>query len=378
MSDPLADSKRIVVKIGSALLVERETGRLRQSWLASICADLVALKREGREIVVVSSGAIALGRNTLGLHKGVLKLEESQAAAAVGQIRLAQAYAEALAGEHLLAAQILLTLGDTEERARYLNARATLRTLLSLGSVPIINENDTVATTEIRFGDNDRLAARVASMTEADCLVLLSDVDGLYTRDPTRDRDARHVPVVEEITADIEAMAGESLSGLGRGGMASKLIAAKIATQAGCRVVVGRGAGEHPLADIRGGARITRFAARATPRAARKRWIAGGLQARGALFVDAGAAKALMQGRSLLPAGVARVDGDFARGDAVRVCDEKGRELARGLVAYGTADAQRIKGRKSSDIESILGYRGRDEMIHRDDLALTAEGTNVG
>ncbi len=377
VSDPLAESKRIVVKIGSALLVERETGRLRQSWLASVCADLAALKREAREIIVVSSGAIALGRNTLGLHASALKLEESQAAAAVGQVRLAQAYAEALANEQLLAAQILLTLGDTEERARYLNARATLRTLLSLGSVPVINENDTVATTEIRFGDNDRLAARVASMMEADCLVLLSDVDGLYSSDPTRDASARHIPLVDEITPAIEAMAGDSLSGVGRGGMTSKLIAAKIATQAGCRVIVARGAAEHPLDEIRRGARITQFAARATPKAARKRWIAGGLVARGALIIDAGAAKALMQGKSLLPAGVSSVDGEFERGDAVRVCDANGRELARGLVAYGVADALRIRGRKSSDIESILGYRGRDEMIHRDDLALTAEGTSV-
>lgn len=376
MSDPLSDVRRIVVKIGSALLVERETGKLRASWLASLCADLAALKHEGRETIVVSSGAIALGRNALALHKGVLKLEESQAAAAIGQVRLAQAYSEALAREQLLAAQILLTLGDTEERARYLNARATLRTLLSLGSIPVINENDTVATTEIRFGDNDRLAARVASMMEADCLVLLSDVDGLYSSDPTRNPDARHIPLVHEITTDIEAMAGDSLSGVGRGGMASKLIAAKIATQAGCRVLIARGAAEHPLSEIRKGARITQFVARATPKAARKRWIAGGLKARGALIVDAGAAKALMQGKSLLPAGVARIDGEFERGDAVRVCDINGRELARGLVAYDVADAQRIRGRKSSDIEAILGYRGRDEMVHRDDLALTAEGSD--
>ena len=280
MSDPLARAKRIVVKIGSSLLVDREAGVLREEWLASVCADIAALKSENREIIVVSSGAIALGRRALGLRDGALKLEESQAAAAAGQVRLAHAYAEAFARKSILAAQILLTLGDTEERARYLNARATLRTLLGLGAVPVINENDTVATAEIRFGDNDRLAARVASMMEADCLVLLSDVDGLYTTDPTRDASAKHIPLVDEITSAIEAMAGDSVSGVGRGGMASKLIAAKIAGQAGAQTIIARGAVDHPLAAIRKGARMTMFKAAATPRAARKRWIAAGLEGR--------------------------------------------------------------------------------------------------
>ncbi|HKD23611.1 MAG TPA: glutamate 5-kinase [Rhizomicrobium sp.] len=377
MSGPLAQSKRIVVKIGSALLVEREKGQLRGSWLQSVCADVASLKREGKEIIVVSSGAIALGRRALGLRDGALKLEESQAAAAAGQVRLAQAYAEALAREGVLAAQILLTLGDTEERNRYLNARATLRTLLGFGAVPVINENDTVATAEIRFGDNDRLGARVASMMEADCLVLLSDVDGLYTADPTRNASAEHIPLVEEITPAIEAMAGESLSGVGRGGMASKLIAARIATQAGARVVIAKGAVDHPLAAIGKGARATLFRANASPRAARKRWIAAGLAAQGALVIDAGAAQALAQGKSLLPAGVKKIEGEFRRGDAVSVKNGEGREIARGLVAYDAADAARIAGRKSAEIETLLGYRGRDEMIHRDDLALLTEKSTV-
>jgi glutamate 5-kinase len=373
MSDPLVSAKRVVVKIGSALLVDRESGALRRDWLASVCADIAALRQEGREIIIVSSGAIALGRKALGLRDGTLKLEESQAAAAAGQVKLAEAYADALAREKLVAAQILLTLGDTEERRRYLNARATLRTLIALGAIPVINENDTVATAEIRFGDNDRLAARVASMMEADCLVLLSDVDGLYDADPTCNPGARHIAEVDDITPAIEAMAGASVSGVGRGGMASKLIAAKIATLAGAHVLIARGAIGRPLSGIRDGARTTRFRASASPAAARKRWIAGGLKIQGALTVDVGAARALTQGKSLLPAGVVRVDGTFERGDAVSIYDSNGREVARGLVAYGASDALRIAGRKSAEIEAILGYRGRDEMIHRDDLAMISE-----
>ncbi len=372
MSDPLKKSRRIVVKIGSALLVDKATGTLRRDWLATVCADIAALKREDKEIVVVSSGAIALGRGALGLRQGPLKLEESQAAAAAGQVRLAGAYAEGLAAQAIVAAQILLTLGDTEQRRRYLNARATLRTLLSLGAVPVINENDTVATAEIRFGDNDRLAARVSSMIEADRLVLLSDIDGLYTADPTCDATATHIADVAHVTPEIEAMAGESVSGVGRGGMASKLIAAKIATAAGADVLIARGAIAHPLAAIREGIRVTRFRSGGTPAAARKRWIAGNLQTQGTLIIDDGAARALAQGKSLLPAGVRQIAGEFERGDAVAVCNAQGREIARGLVAYGAADALRITGRKSIEIEMILGYRGRDEMIHRDDLAMTA------
>lgn len=371
MSDPLAAARLAVVKVGSALLVDPESGALRRDWLQSLCADVVALRREGKNVILVSSGAIALGRRALKLRAATLRLEESQAAAAVGQVRLAEAYADILADAGIVAAQILLTLGDTEERRRYLNARATLKTLIELGSIAVINENDTVATAEIRYGDNDRLAARVASMMEADRLVLLSDIDGLYTADPSRDVNARHVAEVASITPRIEAMAGASVSGFGRGGMASKLAAAKIATAAGCDVIIAKGTSNHPIAAIRNGARATRFVANGTPAAARKRWIAGVLKPEGTLIIDAGAAKALSEGKSLLPAGIRQIDGRFERGDAVLVKDQAGREIARGLAAYGAADAERIAGKRSLEIEAVLGYRGRDEMIHRDDLALT-------
>ena len=371
MADVFAKAKRIVAKIGSALLIDAESGQIRRDWLETLCADVAALRSQGKEVILVSSGAIALGRRALGLKSGVLKLEESQAAAAAGQVRLAHAYAEILESQNILAAQVLLTLDDTEERDRYLNARATLKTLLSLGSVAVINENDTVATAEIRFGDNDRLAARVASMMEADCLVLLSDVDGLYTADPSRDASASHISEVSAITREIEAMAGTSVSGVGRGGMVSKLMAAKIATSAGCEVIIAKGAVNHPLRAIADGARATRFHASTTPAQARKRWIAGVLKPQGALIVDAGAVRALHEGKSLLPAGIRQIDGRFERGDAVAVRDAQGHEIARGLVAYNASDAEQIAGKKSHDIEAILGYRGRDEMIHRDDLALT-------
>jgi glutamate 5-kinase len=371
MSDPLSSARLVVVKVGSSLLVEPESGRLRRGWLESLCADVAALREEGKGVILVSSGAIALGRRALKLKSGPLKLEESQAAAAAGQVRLAEAYADILAGADIVAAQILLTLGDTEERRRYLNARATLKTLIELGSIAVINENDTVATAEIRYGDNDRLAARVASMMEADRLVLLSDVDGLYTSDPSRDAKAAHISEVGAITPQVEAMAGDSISGLGRGGMASKLAAAKIATAAGCDVIIAKGTSENPIAAIRKGGRATRFVANGTPAAARKRWIAGVLKPEGTLIIDAGAAKALSEGKSLLPAGIRQIDGRFERGDAVLVKDQSGREIARGLAAYGAGDAERIAGKRSLEIEAILGYRGRDEMIHRDDLALT-------
>ncbi len=361
------------MKIGSALLADPETGDIRRDWLNSVCADLCALRDQGKETIIVSSGAIALGRRALGLKPGALKLEESQAAAATGQVRLAQAYADIFAAKNITAAQILLTLEDSEERDRYLNARATLKTLLSLGAIPVINENDTVATAEIRFGDNDRLAARVASMMEADCLVLLSDVDGLYTADPSLDAQATHIADVPAITREIEALAGESRSGVGRGGMVSKLIAAKIATAAGADVIIAKGAVEHPLRAVIEGARCTRFRASGTPVAARKRWIAGGLKPQGVLIVDAGAVRALSEGKSLLPAGVRQIDGRFERGDAVAVRDQSGNEIARGLVAYNASDAERIAGKRSAEIEAILGYRGRDEIIHRDDLALLAD-----
>jgi glutamate 5-kinase len=373
MTDILSSARTIVVKVGSSLLVDSETGTLRREWLTSLSADIAALQREGKHVVLVSSGAIALGRRALKLKSGPLRLEESQAAAAAGQVRLAGAYADTLKADGITAAQVLLILDDTEDRRRYLNARATLKTLLELGSVPVINENDTVATTEIRFGDNDQLAARVASMMEADCLVLLSDVDGLYTANPNLDDGAEHIPVVTTITAEIEAMAGGSISGLGRGGMSSKIIAARIATSAGCEVMIAKGNTLNPLAAIRSGARSTRFSASTTPAAARKRWIAGVLHPQGVLIIDDGAVRALKAGSSLLPAGIRQIDGRFERGDAIAVRDQAGHEIARGLAAYGAADAERIAGKRSLEIEAILGYRGRDEMIHRDDLTLTVE-----
>jgi glutamate 5-kinase len=328
------------------------------------------VKARGQEVVLVSSGAIALGRRALRLGAGTLKLEEAQAAAAVGQIALARAWSEALAAHGLTVAQVLLTLGDTESRRRYLNARSTLKTLLALGSVPVINENDTVATAEIRFGDNDRLAARVTGMIEADCLVLLSDIDGLYASDPRIDANARFIPEVAAITGEIDAMAGAAGSDMGSGGMTTKIMAARIATEAGANMVIAHGRLSPPLKAIEDGARCTWFLAQATPAAARKRWIAGALKPAGQIAIDAGAAAALAQGKSLLPAGVIAVDGAFERGDCVVVKDPSGREVARGLIAYGADDARRIMRVKSGDIEGILGYRGRTEMIHRDDMAL--------
>ena len=367
----LARARRIVVKIGSALLVEKSTGRVNRAWLESLASDVAMLRGRGQEVIIVSSGAIALGRRQLGLAPGKLRLEESQAAAAVGQIRLAHAWKEVLEPHDCAVAQILLTLGDTEERRRYLNARSTLETLLKLGAVPVINENDTVATAEIRYGDNDRLAARVAQMAGADCLVLLSDVDGLYTADPTRDPAARHLPEVTRITPEIEAMAGGSASDVGSGGMTTKLLAGKIAVAAGCHMCIAIGREQRPLKRIEAGARCTWFVAQASPKTVRKQWIAGLLKPAGTLHVDAGAARALRGGKSLLPAGVTRIEGRFERGDAVTVRDADGVEIARGLSAYSSDDARRAAGRRSQELEAILGYRGRDEIIHRDDLVLT-------
>jgi glutamate 5-kinase len=367
----LTRAKRVVIKIGSALLVEQSSGRVSRAWLETLAADIAAMRARGQEVVIVSSGAIALGRRQLGLPRGKLKLEESQAAAAVGQIRLAHAWKEVLEPHECAVAQILLTLGDTEERRRYLNARSTLNTLLKLGAIPVINENDTVATAEIRYGDNDRLAARVAQMASADCLVLLSDVDGLYSADPTRDPAARFIPEVSVITPEIESMAGGSASEVGSGGMATKVLAGKIALAAGCNMCITVGREPHPLRRIEAGGRCTWFVAKATPKTVRKQWIAGLLQPAGTLHVDEGAARALRGGKSLLPAGVTKVEGRFDRGDAVLVKDADGSEIARGLSAYSSDDARRVQGRRSQDLEAILGYRGRDELIHRDDLVLT-------
>ena len=372
-STPTLDTaRRLVIKVGSALLVDEEKGDIRRGWLDALADDVARLKKRGVEVVLVSSGAIAAGRRHLGLmHKG-LKLEEKQAAAATGQIRLAHAWQGALARHDITVAQILLTPDDTEQRRRHLNARSTINQLFRLGAVPVINENDTVATDEIRFGDNDRLAARVAQMVSADTLVLLSDIDGLYTADPHKDQSARHIPVVSEITPEIEAMAGEAATGFSHGGMVTKIIAAKIALSAGCRMIIALGKPEHPIAIIENGGTCTWFVPSAEPKTARKRWIAGSLKPAGSLRVDAGALTELAGGKSLLPAGVTGVEGSFERGDLVVVFGPNGVEVARGLVAYSAADAARIKGHKSREIETLLGYRGRDEMIHRDDLVLTS------
>jgi len=367
---PLTQARRIVVKVGSALLVDGETGRVNRAWLETLVEDLLRLRKRGQRVILVSSGAIALGRRRLGLKHGALRLEESQAAAAVGQIRLAHAYKELLEGCDVTVAQVLLTLEDSERRRRYLNARATLESLLALGALPVINENDTVATAEIRYGDNDRLAARVAQMTGADCLVLLSDVEGLYSADPNREPGARFIHEVPQITPEIEAMAGRSASQVGSGGMAAKIAAARIAVAAGCHMCIAAGVHRHPLRRIEEGADCTWFVPSATPAAARKQWIAGTLRPAGALTIDAGARRALLEGRSLLPAGVTAARGRFDRGDTVSVLAADGAEIARGIVAYSDVDAARIMGRKSSQIAEILGFRGRDEMIHRDDLVL--------
>ncbi len=364
------DAKRVVVKVGSALLVDADKGRLNRAWLESFAADVAQLRERGQEVILVSSGAIALGRRHLGLNAGRLKLEESQAAAAVGQIRLAHAYKELLDAHGITVAQILLTLGDTEQRRRYLNARGTLNTLLSLKAVPVINENDTVATAEIRYGDNDRLAARVAQMLGADCLVLLSDIDGLYTANPHEDPDAEFISRVLEITPAIEAMAGGVSSGMGSGGMQTKIAAAKIAVGAGCHLCISKGAFQHPLKRIEEGARCTWFVPSSTPMATRKQWIAGTLKPAGAIAVDEGAVRALMGGKSLLPAGVTRALGRFERGDTVSIIGPDGSEVARGICAYSDSDAARIIGRKSAEIEKVLGFRGRDEIVHRDDLVV--------
>ena len=374
MSERLQKARRLVVKVGSALLVDMATGRLKESWLETLAQDMAGLHAGGADVLVVSSGSIALGARLLGLAPKTVRnrLEESQAAAAVGQIALAGAWAKALERHGITTGQVLLTLMDTEERRRYLNARATLQTLLKRRAIPVINENDTVATDEIRYGDNDRLAARVASMVRADCLVLLSDVDGLYTAPPDAP-GARHIPRVEKITRDITDMAGEAATDVGSGGMKTKVEAARIATKAGVDMVIASGQAEHPLRTILQGGRCTWFASSANPVAARKRWIAGALAPVGAIIVDDGAVAALKNNKSLLPVGVIGARGSFARGDAVRILDRGGRELGRGLSAYSSADVQRIKGLRSADLQKALGQAGRDVLIHRDDLVLTGQ-----
>jgi glutamate 5-kinase len=369
-ASPLTRARRIVVKVGSALLVDQSSGQVNRPWLQTLVDDLLRLRARKQEVVLVSSGAIALGRRELKLPGGPLRLEQSQAAAAVGQIALAHIYKELFAAAGVTVAQILLTLEDSERRRRYLNARATLSELLELGALPVINENDTVATTEIRYGDNDRLAARVAQMTSADCLLLLSDVSGLYTADPNLDPSARLIPEIREITPEIEAMGGGSASALGSGGMTTKIAAARIATAAGCAMAIAAGAPLHPVARLEQGADCSWFLPSSNPENARKQWIAGSLKPTGAVTIDAGAMQALRSGKSLLPAGVVGVSGRFARGDTVSVLDRAGIEFARGMIAYNDHDAGRIIGKRSADIEALLGFRGRDEMIHRDDLVI--------
>lgn len=362
---------RIVIKIGSSLLIEGDG--VRRDWLTSVAADIAVLQARGTEVLVVSSGSIALGRRVLGLPPGVLKLEDSQAAAAVGQIALARTWAEVLGDAGMTAGQILVTYGDTEERRRYLNARATIGRLLALKAVPVLNENDSVATSEIRYGDNDRLAARIATMASADLLVLFSDITGLYTAPPASDPGATLIPLVARITPEIEAMAGGAASILSRGGMRTKIEAAKIATTGGAHMVIADGRGLHPLARLRDGAPCTWFLSPSNPVTARKKWIAGSIEPRGTVYVDAGAARAIQAGNSLLPAGVTRIEGPFKRGDCVLIRMEEDGEIGRGLIAYSADKAARIIGRRSQEIEAVLGAPGRAELIHRDDMVLVSD-----
>ncbi|WP_413221158.1 glutamate 5-kinase [Tritonibacter mobilis] len=365
----LNTARRVVIKIGSALLVDRTSGALRQDWLLSLAQDVARLKAQGKDVILVSSGSIALGRGALGLPRTELPLEQSQAAAAVGQIRLARAYEEALAPHGITTAQVLVTLEDSENRRRYLNSRATLETLIGLGAVPIVNENDTIATDEIRYGDNDRLAAQVAVTVEADVLILLSDVDGFYSANPALDPQAKRFDRIDTITPEIEAMAGDGVSGLSKGGMITKLLAAKMATAAGCAMAISEGSVMSPVAALEAGAPSTWFTAQGDPQVARKRWIAA-MKTRGVITVDEGAAKALQNGNSLLPAGVRHVEGDFGRGDPLAILGPDGRKLGQGLSRYTAEEARAIQGHRSADIEDILGYAGRAALIHRDDMAL--------
>ncbi len=366
----LPDARRIVVKVGSALLIDEAKNTINTAWLAGIASDITRLKAAGKDVVVVSSGAIALGSRLLKIQNKSMSLQEKQAAAATGQVTLAHAWMDALGAHKVQTAQILLSPDDTETRRKHLNARATMGALLELGAVPVVNENDTVATIEIRFGDNDRLAARVAAMIGADLLVLLSDVDGLYTGNPNDNKAAKHLPQIDQITDDIIAMAGAANAQYASGGMITKLEAARISTAAGCHMIICDGRDPEPLLRLEKGAACSCFIATKTPHAARKQWIAGALTPRGTIAVDAGAAHALRRGKSLLPAGVVAVDGQFDRGDLIAVEDQAGRVIGHGLSSYSASDATKIKGHKSREIETMLGYRGRDEMIHADNLVV--------
>ena len=370
MADALAPYRRLTIKIGSATIVDAATGKVRSEWLSALCEDLTALKAQGKSIVVVSSGAIALGRGLLGLDAVSLPLEQQQAAASAGQIALSQAWSETLARHDIVAGQILITPNITEERRYFLNARTTISTLLGLGAIPIINENDSVATAEIKYGDNDRLSARVATMIEADCLILLSDIDGLYTSPPGKDPAATHIPLVPAITPEIEAMAGGAASHLSRGGMTTKIEAGKIATLAGTAMIIAKGTDLHPLRALADGGIHTLFAASESRAQARKRWIMGTLELAGQVYVDAGAVRALAAGKSLLPIGVTRVKGEFVRGDAVAILDPDGHEIARGLVGLDREEADIVKGKNSKAVGELLGLGARAELVHRDNLVV--------
>ncbi len=361
--------RRLVIKVGSSLLIG-DNGALNRHWLDGLAADIADLHSEERDVLVVSSGAIAIGCTVLGINTRRAKLEDLQAAAAAGQVQLVHAYSEALAVHGITTAQVLLTPGDTENRRRFLNARGTMGRLLDRSVVPIINENDTVTTEEIRYGDNDRLAARVAQLVMADALLLLSDVDGFYSADPGTDSNAQHIPEITSISTETLAMAGETRSDIGSGGMSTKVQAARIATHAGCSTIIASGVVDRPVKTLLNGARCSIFRAQGTPAVARKQWLAGALEVNGILVIDAGAAEALREGNSLLPVGIAAVQGDFRRGDIVTLADGGGTELGRGLAEYSSSEASRLLGCRSEQIEERLGYRGRSVMIHRDELVL--------
>ena len=374
--DLIKSTRLVVIKIGSALIVDPATGKARADWMRDLAADVASLRAAGTQVVLISSGSIALGRQHLSLPAGAIKLPEKQAAAAIGQVELAQLWSNALQAHDMRTAQILLAPEDTETRRRHINARTTIQTLLELGFVPVVNENDTVTTYEIRFGDNDRLAARVAGMISADLLILLSDVDGLYTKNPHQSEDAEHIPEITQIDEDIMALGGGANAEFASGGMATKLAAARIATEAGADMVICKGSASRPVTALLDGARYSLFHRRTSPKKARKNWIAGALDPKGQIVVDKGAQSALLKGKSLLPVGILRLSGQFDRGDLVQIINAEGIELGHGLAGYATAEAEKIKGQKSQVIETLLGYEGRAELIHADDLVLRGDLTD--
>ena len=366
------NAKRITIKIGSALLFNPEKGGLQTAWLAGLASDVARLHKAGKQVILVSSGAIALGRDEMGLPKGQIKLEEKQAAAATGQIILAQAWNDSLKAHGITSSQILLAPEDTETRRKHLNARSTMQTLLNYGCVPVVNENDTITTYEIRFGDNDRLAARVATMMSADLLILLSDIDGLYDKNPHRSEGATHIPLIAGLTDEIMAMGESANAEFASGGMATKLAAARIATHSGVAMMICDGGTNAPLSALDAGAKSSIFTAQIAPHTARKNWIASALDSAGTLVIDNGAKDALSKGRSLLPAGITAVSGVFERGDLIDIYDLDGKLIARGLASYSSDEANMLKGHKSTDFEKLIGYQGRAELIHADDLVVIA------